>query len=222
MKKILFILLLAIGELMSQDFSKLNSYIDNLATQFDKIPNERKELLLELTNYIKAERENNNSIKLTFICTHNSRRSHLSQIWAQKAAEYYQVDNVECYSGGTEETAFNYRAVKALQKNGFIIEKQDESENPVYLVKYANEKEPLKAFSKKFIDKFNPQENFCAIMTCNHADENCPIVLGAKDRIPISYDDPKDFDGTELEEQKYDERSEEIAREMLFVFSNVK
>lgn len=204
---------------MIKDFSTLNGYIATLPDEFENISPERKTLLLKLTHYIKNELNSNNFTKLIFICTHNSRRSHLSQIWAQKAADFYKIDNVECYSGGTEETAFNYRSVKALQKAGFVIEQRDSTQNPVYLVYFSPDKEPIKAFSKRFVDNFNPQKDFCAIMTCNHADTNCPLVPGAKDRIPISYDDPKEFDNTELEETKYDERCREIAREMFFVFS---
>ncbi|MDZ7763692.1 MAG: hypothetical protein U5K00_04605 [Melioribacteraceae bacterium] len=144
------------------------------------------------------------------MCTHNSRRSHISQIWAQTAAEYYNIPNVKCYSGGTEATAFNPRAVNAMTKAGFKIEKKDNSDNPVYLVYYSDEKEPVKCFSKVYSDEFNPQKDFAAIMTCSDADENCPVVFGAEARFPIRYDDPKEFDGTELEEEKYDERVEQI------------
>jgi arsenate reductase len=33
-------------------------------------------------------------------------------------------------------------------------------------------------------------------MTCSEADKNCPIVLGALDRISLPYNDPKEADGT--------------------------
>ena len=59
-------------------------------------------------------------------------------------------------------------------------------------------------------------------MTCSHADENCPFIPGAEIRIPVRYDDPKAFDGTDLMEAKYLERSKEIATEMLYVFSKIR
>lgn len=192
--------------------------IKPLEQRFEEISEERKKLLAEFSKYIYEKTENVEEVNLTFICTHNSRRSHMTQIWAQTAAEYFNVPNVKCYSGGTEATAFNPRAVKAIREFGFEIDKKDESVNPVYLVHFSEEKDPLECFSKIYDDRYNPQKNYSAIMTCSHADENCPIVFGAERRFPIRYDDPKEFDDTELEEAKYLERFEQIGIEMLFVF----
>lgn len=195
--------------------------IEQLKNSFIQIPNERKELLKQFAEYITNKLKDGKDVNPTFICTHNSRRSHISQIWAQTAAEYYGIPNIKCYSGGTEATAFNPRAVKAMKKAGFKIEKQDDSDNPVYLVYYSDEKEPLECFSKIYSDNYNPQKDFAAIMTCSDADENCPVVFGAEARFPIRYDDPKEFDGTDLEEEKYNERVEQIGREMLFIFNKI-
>jgi arsenate reductase len=160
---------------------------------------------------------------LNFICTHNSRRSHISQIWAQTAAHVYGIKNVGTYSGGTEATAFNPRAVTAMKQAGFEINtKQNDGQNPVYEVKFSNDAAPLTIFSKKYDDPFNPNKDFAAIMTCSHADENCPVVTGATTRIALTYNDPKDFDGTPLEATKYAERVREIGREILYAFSNVE
>jgi len=200
-------------------FSKLEYKVIQLMNLFKNIPPERKELLNSFAEYISNKLKDDKEINLTFICTHNSRRSHISQIWAQTAAEYYGIPNIKCYSGGTEATAFNPRAVKAMQKAGFKIEKQDNSDNPVYLVYYSDDKEPIECFSKVYSDEYNPQKDFAAIMTCSDADENCPVVFGAEERFPIRYDDPKEFDNTELEEAKYDERVEQIGGEMLYLFS---
>ena len=200
--------------------SNLNSYINNAENSFSEISPERKEKLNELADYITKKQNSEDIINLNFICTHNSRRSHMSQIWAQTAANLYKVGNLKCYSGGTEATAFNPRAVKALRKAGFEINIAKEGDNPVYNVKYAENKS-LKAFSKVYDDEYNP-ENFVAVMTCSDADENCPYIPGAEARFAITYDDPKEFDGTELEEQKYDERCRQIATEMFYVFSQVE
>lgn len=201
--------------------NNIKKLIDELKERFDEISDNRKELLESFATYISEKLKENKEINLTFICTHNSRRSHMSQIWAQTAAEYFVIPNVECFSGGTEATAFNPRAVKAIRDYGFSVLQKDESENPVYLVYYSDEKEPLKCFSKIYNDEFNPQVNFTAIMTCSQAEENCPIVYGAVSRFPIKYDDPKEYDETELEEAKYKERFEQIGIEMLFVFSKI-
>lgn len=199
-------------------YPALQKNIEAITKEFDQISIERKEDLKLLAEYIKQKQAKNEEIKLTFICTHNSRRSHLSQIWAATAAAYYRIENIETYSGGTEATAFNPRAVKAIEEIGFKVENPG-GENPHYKVSFADESIKMECFSKKYADAFNPQADFCAVMTCSHADETCPIVRGADDRISLPYDDPKAFDGTPQEAEKYAERCRQIAREMLYSFS---
>lgn len=183
---------------------------------------ERKEVLKGLVDYIQSKKINNESVRLNFICTHNSRRSHLSQVWAQTMAYHFNVTSVYCYSGGTEATAMFPKAVETLLKQGFKIEKLSEGQNPVYAVKYADNEAAVVCFSKKYSDSFNPHNAFGAVVTCNSADEACPIVLGAEARFPIKYEDPKAFDNTPLQSQMYAERSLEIAQELWWVFSQVK
>ncbi|MEL6822326.1 MAG: protein-tyrosine-phosphatase [Calditrichota bacterium] len=199
----------------------VENYINSCINDFDSISLERRAELEELSHYIHKKAQASMDIELTFICTHNSRRSHLSQIWAQTAAAWYGIANISCWSGGTEATAFNPRAVKAVQDAGFIVEKKGREENPHYLVTYSQDFEPCICFSKTYDDPFNPQHDYCAIMTCSSADEACPIVHGAGERLAIRYEDPKAFDGTDLEEEKYAERCRQIAREMLYAFSRV-
>jgi arsenate reductase len=196
--------------------------IDQLVQEFNEIPKDRRKLLSELTDFIQHRIASGQKIYLNFICTHNSRRSHISQLWAQAAASYFGVKEVQCYSGGTEATAFNPRAVKAMKDVGFDIRMTKGGDNPVYEVRFSNDAPAVISFSKKYDDPFNHNQNFAAIMTCSHADENCPLVIGASARIAITYDDPKDFDGTTQEAIKYQERVHQIGREMLFAFSQVK
>lgn len=200
----------------------LNATQEQLTRESDQISLERKDLLNGLTQFIQKKVNAKQKVYLNFICTHNSRRSHLAQLWAQAAAHYYNIPDVESFSGGTEATAFNPRAVKAMQDAGFNITKKKDGDNPVYEVSFAPDAPPVIAFSKKYDDPFNHNKDFAAIMTCSHADENCPLVLGASGRIALTYDDPKNFDGTPQEAAKYKERVLEIGREILFAFSNVK
>ena len=200
----------------------LSPTVLQLLGQFDEISSERKKILIELAQFIQKKIDTDQQVYLNFICTHNSRRSQLAQIWAQTASYYYAIPMVNCFSGGTEATAFNSKAVKAMQQAGFNIMKTKDGSNPSYDVKFSNGEIPLMAYSKKYDDPSNPQKDFAAIMTCSHADENCPLVFGAATRIAIAYDDPKDFDGTPQEEAKYNERVMEIGREMFFTFSKVK
>lgn len=196
---------------------KLTSTIKNL-TQV-ALPPERKSILQEIIEYINKKNSKNEAVRLVFICTHNSRRSQLAQIWAHVAARYFNVE-ASCYSGGVEETAFNERAVETLKRAGFEITKEGD-ENPVYWLTDSNTCQPIGMFSKLYDNPVNPKTGFAAIMTCSDADENCPFIPGTEARIPLRYDDPKEFDGTPLEVQKYEERSNQIAAEMLYVFSNI-
>jgi protein-tyrosine-phosphatase len=200
----------------------LKKLAGELEKEFGLISEDRIVILKKLTSYIESCQEKNIPINLIFICTHNSRRSHISQLWAQTAAYAYEITNVYCYSGGTEATAFNPRAVKAMTEAGFNITIEKEGTNPLYAVAFSEDAPSIKVFSKVYDDASNPKNNFAAIMTCSHADENCPFIPGADVRIPITYDDPKDFDGTELEEERYRERVREIGREIMYVFSGVK
>jgi arsenate reductase len=158
---------------------------------------------------------------MNFICTHNSRRSHLSQVWAQTIAHYFAIKNVFCYSGGTEATALFPMAAKTLKTSGFQIKTISKNDNPVYSIKYSNNTHPIIGFSKKFDDDFNPKSEFVAIMTCDSANEACPIVSGAEKRIPITFEDPKAFDNTPQQEEKYAERSLQIATELFYVFTQI-
>jgi len=194
--------------------AKLNSTIEQVLKI--PIPDNRKLILDKFKDYIQNKLEIGETPRLNFICTHNSRRSQFSQIWAQTAAAFFAID-VECFSGGVELTAFNERAVASILRCGFKVEKEGEI-NPKYSVYYDTKSKPIVAFSKLFDDTPSP---FAAVMTCAHADENCPFIPAAECRIPVRYDDPKAFDDTALEAEKYDERSIQIASEMFYVFRNL-
>ena len=199
---------------------KIKEIITQLSTE--NISEERKKNLQPLVEFIQNKISKNEEIRLNFICTHNSRRSHLSQIWAQTMASFFGVKNVFCYSGGTEATAMFPKVAETLQNQGFEILKLSETENPVYAVKFAENEHSVICFSKKYDDDFNPKSEFSAILTCDSADENCPIVYGAEARIPIKYEDPKKSDGTPEMNETYFNRSLEIATEMKFVFENLR
>lgn len=188
----------------------------------ETISGERKAVLQQLTEYIQNKVDLQQDIRLNFICTHNSRRSHLSQVWAQVMAAHFYLKNVFTYSGGTEATAMFPMAAKTLENSGLQIKAISEGKNPVYSIKYAPNTHPVIGFSKTYDDAFNPQSEFAAILTCSQADAGCPFIAGAEKRIPITYDDPKAFDNTPQQAEKYRERSLQIATEMLYIFSQIK
>jgi len=200
---------------------ELRANIEQRLSEIHEISVERQAVLHPLSTFVSNCVASGRPSRLVFICTHNSRRSHMAQLWAQTAATFFSVPGVETYSGGTEATAFNPRAVGAMRRAGFLIEPFTDGKNPIYEMAYELEMEPMQAFSKLYDEPPNPNEDFVAIMTCSSADIACPIVDGATERIVIPYDDPKIFDGTEQETDRYDERCAQIAREMLYVFSRV-
>ena len=200
----------------------LQEYVAARVAEVDEIPTERKAELQKLANYIEEKLAANQPIKMTFICTHNSRRSHMGQLWSAVAAKHYGIKNFQSFSGGTEATAFNPRAVAAMKRAGMEIEEEYRVENPLYLVKFSPDDAPQTCFSKVFDKDPNPESGFCAVMTCSSADKACPIVQGADERVAIPYEDPKVADNTPEEAAKYDERSRQIAREMLYLFSQVE
>ncbi len=200
-------------------FATIRNYCQRLAEEFDSIPPERKELLKKLSAYIAGKQKEHKPANLVYICTHNSRRSHFGQVWAQVASRYYAVQDVNTFSGGTEATAFHENAINALKRTGFDIKPVEVQKNALYHVCYDDQEKPIACFSKAYNDPKNPQEAFAAIMTCGDAEENCPFIPGVELRIGTTYDDPKVFDHTPQQDQMYDERCRQIARESLYVFS---
>lgn len=203
--------------------NKISVFCQTRTQEFNLISEERKAVLRNLSTYIAKKYAAKETPKMTVICTHNSRRSHLGQLWLSVGAAYYNLPKVETFSGGTEATAFNIRAVNAMRKIGFDISANNaDAVNPDYQIKWSAEMNAYHAFSKKYETAPNPSQDFAAIMVCTSADEGCPIVAGCDFRLSLPFDDPKAFDDTDLEAAKYTERAEQIAREMLFVMQEVK
>ena len=200
----------------------LQKTAEQLISEFNQIPESRKEILKQLTEFVQSKTAEGKPVYLNFICTHNSRRSHLGQVWAQVAAAYFGVKNVSCFSGGTETTACNPRTIAAFERAGLKVTKTTESENPIYKISFDASSQPIIAFSKVYDQAPNPSQGFAAIMTCDHAEANCPFISGAEKRLPIMYIDPKVSDDTPAESATYDARCRQIAREMKWVFDQVR
>ena len=197
------------------------SSISSLITRIDNstISDQRKELLKPLKEYLSSKIKQKSVVNLNFICTHNSRRSQLSEVWAKIIGDFYGL-NINTFSGGIEITSCNERTINSLSRLGFKI-KNLGGENPHYEIKYAHNKTPITLFSKLYDDPANPKTGFAAVMSCSHADENCPFIPGAEKRISLPYEDPKAYDNTADEAKIYDERSIQIATEMKYVFGGL-
>ncbi|MDR6525763.1 arsenate reductase [Chryseobacterium rhizosphaerae] len=202
-------------------YKKIKETVSTLINT-QNLTEKRRAALIPLIQFIQDKVNKGLDINLNFICTHNSRRSHLSQIWAQTAASYYNITRVYCYSGGTEETALFPKVAETLIHQGFEVFKIADTDNPVYVIKYDDNALPVIGFSKKYDSPFNPVSEFAAIMTCSQADEGCPFIPGAEKRIPITFEDPKVSDGTPEQTSVYAARSLEIAAALFYVFSTIR
>lgn len=176
--------------------------------------------LNQLVDYLQTKIDKGEKAQLNFICTHNSRRSQMAQVWTKLLADFYEVE-LETFSGGTEVTALHPHAVSVFERVGLEI-KSEKAENPHYFLSYSKSKKPIEAFSKLYDDKFNPSTNFAAVMTCSSADANCPFIPSAERRISLTYEDPKQFDDSEIAAEAYEACALRIAQEMNYVFKSLK
>lgn len=201
----------------------LDLLCDQLLAESDRIAPERKEVLRELSAAIDKALQAHQHSSLLFICTHNSRRSHLCQIWAAVAAAKHGIKRIQSYSGGTEVTALHPNIIATLYEQGLIIKKsEDNTDNPVYNIIFGNDStERLSGFSKHYHDQRNPQQNFIAITTCTDAESACPFIAGADYRIALPYTDPKHSDGSAHWKTTYKQTSKTIAIEMLWVMHEI-
>ena len=229
LKTTLIVVILAGASLGTEAFAKeadllepARPYVRQIVSEYGLIPPDRAAILREASAFINDRVKEAKPAPLIFICTHNSRRSHLAQVWAQAAAAYYNVTNVVAFSGGTETAACNIRTIRALQRAGVSIVNFTGGTNPVYLAQCSESLPPAKLYSKTFSDPANPQIGFAAFLCCDQADAKCPIVQGAAARFSIPYVDPKASDDTNKESATYDERCRQIAREMFYLISLVK
>jgi protein-tyrosine-phosphatase len=203
-------------------YKNLNHSVDELIKEFDLITETRKQELESLAIVINESLTNFGKAEITVICTHNSRRSQLGQLWIKAAAIHYGIKNIYTFSGGTEATSFNFRMVNAVKEYGFKVKQLDENVNPKYHISLGEEDESMDIlYSKVYSENYNPQSNYIAVMVCSQADEGCPFVAGAFKRISLPYLDPKEFDDTEFESIKYLEKVKEIGREMLYTVSKI-
>jgi len=186
------------------------------------IDSARIDLLTNIAQFIASEFKKNKIINLNFICTHNSRRSQLCQVWAKYAIDYFKLKNINSFSGGTSVTAFYRNTVKTLQEVGFKFEISEFShQNPVYLISYKNCTSPIIGFSKFYDDEIN-KKPFIAITTCSNAEENCPFISEAIERFHLPFNDPKTFDNSLYKAEKYLETNKQIAGEIHFIFDFIK
>lgn len=212
-------------------YAKISAHCTQLSKESNPVANRHLEAQKELVKAIVEKIHAGEKVDVLMICTGNSRRSMMGAAMGNGAAAFHHLSGVRFYSGGTAPSAFNSRSIKALSEIGFVIDATGEKaspgpkgeENPVYQVRWGNEKAlQIAEFSKHYADAHNPRKGFIALMVCDEADKGCPMVVGASKRISLPYADPKEFDGTALESAKYAERRDDLGRFMLSTMAMVR
>lgn len=194
----------------------LRDYIAHRLAELENLSDGRRTKLDRLAGYWARSLQQQDHARLLFVCTHNSRRSHFAQIWAQVAALWFGLDRTATYSGGTESTALHDHTAASLQRAGFDLQTISNGSNPVREIRYSQVIPPVIGFSKTIDHPANPTGEFGAVMTCAEADADCPFVPGAEFRLALPFEDPKSADGSPEQDRTYDRRQAQIARQMLY------
>lgn len=209
-------------------FANIRQHADLLSTQFDMIEPQHRVAADHLATWISKNYQPGKALAVIIVCTGNSRRSILGATMGNIAAAYYGLPDIRFYSGGTKPSAFNSRTVATLKAIGVKVKAigteaprgSAGDANPIYRVQWGEGLTALE-FSKLYSDAQNPQKGFAAIMVCDQADAECPLVKGASKRIAAPYVDPKEYDGTASEAAKYAERRDDLGRFMLSALKQV-
>ncbi len=110
--------------------------------------------------------------KILFICTHNSARSQMAE--GLLRASY--PEDFDVYSGGTEPSEVNPKAIKVMEEIGVDISHQ----------------------RAKNVSEFIDQKFDYVVTVCDQARESCPFFPGGK-IIHKSFKDPSSLKGTDEE-----------------------
>ncbi len=212
---------------MTELFPDLHAYCERLTTTSDRDLSERHPAAVQQVRaWIRQRRSQGLTANLIVVCTGNSRRSLLGSTLGNIAASLHGDAGVRFFSGGTAPSAFNPRTIRALREIGVQIEEQGGRApsgpageiNDRYLVRWGcGAADSITEFSKRYDDATNPPQDFCAILVCTDADENCPVVMGASLRVSMPFEDPKEFDGLPEESGAYAIRRDQIGRVMLTI-----
>lgn len=200
----------------------ISNWLQSVEKEYLQNPTDRHtENIEKLAAWIYTNQSEGVACNLNFICTHNSRRSQFAQTMCKVVQAWMNVHYVESFSGGTEVTACNHRTIEALERTGLTVSVEGDI-NPIYSITDSQLDIDGELWSKLYDDSKNPNKQFAAIMTCDHADDNCPFIPGAEIRIPLTYVDPKYADDTDEEVTAYDLTCKIIATDMIRLFRAVQ
>lgn len=177
----------------------------------------RRARLDELAGFLLANRDRPAS--LVFVCTHNSRRSQMSQAIASALAVASGMGQLQPGSAGTERTRCHPNALAALRRAGFGVgEPTGDADNPRHPLQLGNGIAGPWLYSKRLDEALDGPAPRAAVMTCSSADAGCPVVPGVELRLSLPYDDPKAADESAGADAAYDHCAGMIAAELGVAF----
>ena len=197
---------------------QLHQLLKQLGKEREHISGTRIAKLRRIADVISIGLREANPLTVVFVCTHNSRRSQLAELWFRTLSTVYGLEDITVASAGTEATAFNEKMIHALELAGFEFQISGNSNNPTYHQLTADHNitgPPM--YSKTLEQAFTRPVHGVAIMVCDSAADVCPHVPNIRYRAELLYKDPKISDDTPEEAAVYDARVREIGREMLFL-----
>ncbi len=195
---------------------KISKFNTQIQKKIENIAPERKSILHNIARKIITTFYGDGQCNVLFVCTHNSRRSQASQLLFNHFIQSCHLE-IKAFSAGTEATCFNQSMIHAASYFGFDLTTDKESLNPIYELQNQPYQDSMQYFSKVVDHKINPKKSTVAIMVCNDADKNCPIISSANYRLPLPFQDPKSSDGKQHEAATYQASFVEIGAEMLYL-----
>lgn len=135
------------------------------------------------------------TIKILFVCVHNSARSQMAEAWANHMAP----DKVHAESAGLEDGDLNPLAVEVMNETGIDISGKE---------------------TRSVFDLFREGRLYTHIITvCDEASaERCPIFPGIVSRAHWSFPDPSSFTGSREEKLASTREVRDRIREKLSEF----
>jgi arsenate reductase (thioredoxin) len=127
--------------------------------------------------------------RVLFLCTHNSARSQM----AEGLLKHLAGERFEAHSAGTEATHVRPLAIRVMDEIGIDVSGQE----------------------SKTLDRYVGERFDYVITVCDEANEACPFLPGAKNRLHWSFEDPSQATGSEDERLKVFQRVRDEIRERI-------
>ena len=187
---------------MEPVFNKFFSRIDSFN------PNQKRKKRLD--NIASVINENLNKTRsIVFLCTHNSRRSQICEVWGKVFAEIYRK-KININSAGAFKTVVHSQVYESIVKCGLVVDNKKE----IFF-----DKKKFKLNSKT-IDSLT-MKNFIAVMTCSNAEKSCPNDPRSIRNIKMFFNDPRIYDETDKMSREYLNTTIYIAEELNYIFKNI-